>query len=226
MKIEIGIAAWALTPLLAMGASTTQQDFSRIIASKPDLAHGAELFEQCKVCHGPDGGGTPEGAVPRIAGQHYRVLVRQIVDFRHGTRWNFRMEGVATSHNVLPELQDIADVARYVSSLDADGTRGTGDGQYLERGATVYKAQCAECHGAAGEGSDARGIPRIAGQHAGYLVRQIYDAVDGRRPPLTRSHGKRFEPLVFEEVLGLGDYVARLGSAVDASRPAAPAPPR
>lgn len=207
-------AAMALAVPLAQGiawaATTTQQDFTRVLASKPDPAHGAELFEQCKACHGPDGGGTPEGAVPRIAGQHYRVLVKQIVDFRHGTRWNFRMEGVATSHNVLPELQDIADVAAYVSTLTSDGTRGVGDGQYVERGAAVYRAQCGDCHGKSGEGDGSKGVPRVAGQHAGYLMRQIYDAVDGRRPPLTKSHGKRFEPLVFEDVLGLADYVARM----------------
>jgi cytochrome c553 len=211
MKSTTWTLLLALLPPLASAASSTQQDFARVMASKPDVAHGAELFEQCKACHGPDGGGTPEGAVPRIAGQHYRVLVRQIVDFRHGARWNFRMEGVATSHNVLPELQDIADVARFVSTLEVSGARGVGDGQYVERGATVYRSQCVECHGAVGEGSDSKGVPRIAGQHAGYLMRQIYDAVDGRRPALTRSHGKRFDPLVFEDVLGLGDYIARLG---------------
>ena len=223
MRFRIGMMAITLLPLLAVAASKTQQDFARVMAAKPNPAHGAELFEPCKACHGPDGGGTPEGAVPRIAGQHYRVLVRQIVDFRHGTRWNFRMEGVATSHNVLPELQDIADVANYVSQLASDGTRGVGDGQYVERGKAVYRSQCADCHGDDGEGNGWKGIPRIAGQHAGYLMRQIYDAVDGRRPPLTRSHKTILEPLVFEDVLGLADYVARLGwSGSDI----APPPPR
>jgi cytochrome c553 len=225
MRIRTWLLVATLTPLVAIGASKTQQDFQKVIASKPDLAHGAALFEQCKACHGPDGGGTPEGAVPRIAGQHYRVLARQIVDFRHGTRWNFRMEGVATSHNVLPELQDITDVATYVSQLVSDGTRGVGDGQYVERGKAVYQGQCADCHGDQGEGNGSRGIPRIAGQHAGYLMRQIYDAVDGRRPPLTQSHKKILEPLVFEEVLGLADYVARMGWSGSGAAPPPP-PPR
>jgi cytochrome c553 len=218
------MALLALLPPLALGANATQQDFARVIAAKPDTARGAELFEPCKACHGQDGGGTPEGSVPRIAGQHYRVLVRQIVDFRHGTRWNFRMEGVATSHNVLPELQDVADVASFVSKLDVNGVRGVGDGQYVDKGAAIYKSQCAECHGNRGEGDNARGVPRIAGQHAGYLMRQIYDAVDGRRPPLTKSHGKRFEPLVFEEVLGLADYVARLGWQTEGGAASSAAP--
>ena len=60
-------------------------------------------------------------------------------------------------------------------------------------------------------GVPSRGIPRLAGQHTGYLARQIYDAVDGRRLPLTESHRKRFAPLVFEDVLGVTDYLARIG---------------
>ena len=64
-----------------------------------------ELFAQCASCHGPDGGGKTDGSMPRIAGQHYRVLAKQIVDFRHGKRWDFRMEGVATSHESFPSCR-------------------------------------------------------------------------------------------------------------------------
>ena len=203
-------------PLLAMSGPTSaetkaQREFNQVIASKPDAARGQELFAKCAVCHGSDGGGMADGWVPRIAGQHYRVLASQILDFRSGRRWDVRMEGVATSHEVMPEIHDIADVAWYVSQLDRDGKRGIRDGQHVERGAAIYAANCRSCHGVDGAGSDAKQIPRLAGQHAGYLARQIYDAVDGRRPPLAKSHGKRFAPLGFEEVLGLTDYLARLG---------------
>jgi cytochrome c553 len=189
----------------------------------PDARRGEELFSQCTSCHSADGGGVAAGTRPRIAGQHYRVLVRQLVDFRRGKRWDFQMEGVATSHDIIPELQDIADVAWYVSRLTRDGVRGIGDGQYLEQGRTIYQSKCASCHGRNAEGSDARGMPRLAGQHAAYLARQIYDAVDGRRPPLTRTHRTRFAPLAFEEVLGLTDYLSRIGW--NASLPPASATP-
>ncbi len=190
--------------------SAPRADFNQVIASQPDVARGQELFEKCSVCHGKDGGGTADGSVPRIAGQHYRVLARQIIDFRSGRRWDVRMEGVATSHQVMPELQDIADVAWFVSRLDLDGNGGIRNGQYVERGAALYAANCKTRHGADGRGSDQKQVPRLAGQHAGYLSRQIYDAVDGRRPVLAKSHGKRFAPLGFEDVLGLTDYLARL----------------
>jgi len=198
-------------PVLTMAAPTARQDLARVLASKPDAARGAELFESCARCHGADGGGVTEGTVPRIASQHYRVLVDQIVDFRHGKRWDFQMEGVATSHEAIPELQDIADVAWYVSRLDRDGRRGIGDGLQLDTGAALYARHCASCHGQNAEGHDKRGIPRLAGQHAGYLSRQIYDAVDGRRPRLAKSHGKYFAPLAFDEVRGLSDYLSRIG---------------
>jgi cytochrome c553 len=219
MKMKLLLGCTLMLPLSAWSASSARQDLTRVLAGKPDLSRGEELFRQCVSCHGTDGGGEVTGSVPRIAGQHYRVLARQIVDFRHGKRWDYRMEGVTSSHNAIPELQDITDVAWYVSTLDHDGSRGVGDGQNVERGAAIYSASCASCHGAQGEGDAAKEIPRLAGQHAGYLSRQIYDAVDERRPPLTKTHGKRFAPLEFLDVLGLSDYLSRIGWQQEAASP-------
>src|SRR5688572_27597649 len=109
MKVKLLLGCVVGLPLFAWGASASK-DLAQVLAGKPDASHGAKLFEQCVACHGTDGGGTVNGSVPRIAGQHYRVLARQIVDFRHGKRWDMRMEGVATSHSILPELPDITDV--------------------------------------------------------------------------------------------------------------------
>lgn len=205
------LAAVLLASGFAMAASSARQELDAALRSVPDPQRGATTFEQCASCHGADGAGQVSGTVPRIAGQHYRVLVRQIVDFRHGKRWDYRMEGVAASHALMSQPQDIADVAFHVSRMSRDGAPGVGDGQFVERGASIYAGRCASCHGARGEGDDRQQVPRLAGQHASYLSRQIYDAVDGRRPPLARSHGKWFKPLVFEDVLGVSDYLARLG---------------
>jgi cytochrome c553 len=211
MNLKLWVASLLVWPWLAFAAPPARQVIDKIVNLRPDPARGEQLFGQCGSCHGSDGAGEVSGATPRIAGQHYRVLVRQIVDFRQGRRWDFRMEGVATSHEVIPELQDIADVAFHVSRLDRDGKRGVGDGFYIERGAALYAKSCASCHGLHAEGDDLKEIPRLSGQHAAYLGRQIYDAVDGRRPPLARSHRKLFAPLKFEDVLGVTDYLSRLG---------------
>ena len=211
MKRATYLVVMLSMPWLALGAGTASSDYKAAINSKPDPINGEALFEYCTSCHGPDGSGDVSGSIPRIAGQHYRVLVRQIVDFRYGKRWDVRMEGIAAKHTLLASNQDIADVAAFVSRLDRDGSRGVGDGLYVEKGAAIYTQQCASCHGADAEGDGDKGIPRLSGQHAAYLARQIYDAVDARRLPLAETHRKRFVPLDFEQVLGLTDYLSRIG---------------
>jgi cytochrome c553 len=211
MKNRLMMLAFMLVPVLAGAATREQRDFAQIMSLKPDPEHGAVLFQGCMECHGADGGGVATGSVPRIAGQHYSVLVRQVVQFRGGKHWDMRMEGVASRDGMLPRPQDIADVAAYVNGLGRDGKRGVGQGEFLDIGRTVYQANCASCHGKDGEGDERREVPRLAGQHAGYLARQIYDAVDGRRPALAGSHRRQLVPLTFEEVLGMTDYLSRLG---------------
>ncbi|MEO8017055.1 MAG: c-type cytochrome [Pseudomonadota bacterium] len=198
-----------LSPTFALAASTAQRELAAVVSSTPDLARGEALFAQCTTCHHADGGGDSDGSTPRISGQHFRVLAKQLVDFRYGKRWDFRMEGMADKHHLVG-AQDIADVANYVSRLDKLGKRGVGSGGFVEDGRRIYAAQCQSCHGAGAEGTEA-GVPRLAGQHYAYLMRQMYDAVDGRRPALSRLHGKRIAPLDFEQVRAVADYLARVG---------------
>jgi cytochrome c553 len=213
------ILAALLLPMAAFGASPAREEYLEVLAAKPDEARGQELFAHCAGCHGPAADGTTEGSIPRIAGQHFQVLVRQIIDFRYARRWDRQMESVAADLHILADAQDIADVASFVSHLDRGGARGIGDGTRLERGAALYGSRCASCHGVNAEGDAQAWVPRIGGQHAGYLLRQFYDAVDGRRPPMTRAHRKRFEPLDFDDVLALSDYLSRVGWELPAPPP-------
>jgi cytochrome c553 len=98
-----------LLPVLALAAASARRDLDRATRATPDVEHGGELFLQCVSCHGGNGAGQSNGNTPRIAGQHYPVLLKQLVDFRHGKRWDFRMEEQADRHH-LEGPQDIADV--------------------------------------------------------------------------------------------------------------------
>jgi cytochrome c553 len=200
-----------LLPMVSIGASPAREEYLEVLAAKPDDARGREIFANCSGCHGPAAEGATDGSVPRIAGQHFQVLVRQIIDFRYARRWDRHMEDVAANLGILADAQAIADVASFVSHLDRGGTRGVGDGTRVERGAALFESRCASCHGPKGEGDGPAWVPRIGGQHADYLLRQFYDAVDGRRPPMARAHRKRFERLDFDDVLALSDYLSRVG---------------
>jgi cytochrome c553 len=215
MRIQIQRGAWitlvlaVLALATATATATAQQERAAVIASKPDQVHGAELFGQCIACHGADGSGEMNGITPRIAGQHFRVLVKQLVDFRYGKRWDSRMGRMADRHH-LAGAQDIADVASYVSNLVQSRQGGIGSGEFAAEGGRLFKAQCQSCHGAHAEGTE-EGVPRLAGQHYAYLMRQMYDAVDGRRPAMSRQHSKRMAAFDFEQVRALSDYLARIG---------------
>jgi cytochrome c553 len=197
-----------LIPAAVDAASPARSELQAALRATPDAEHGAALFAQCAACHGAEGQGLPDGSTPRIAGQHFRVLVKQLVDFRYGKRWDFRMEQRANTH--LGAFQDIADVSSYLSGLPRRNKVADIRGELLAQGANLYGVNCASCHGARGEGDGTEAVPMLAGQHPGYLLRQMYDSVDGRRPSLAQLHAKRIKPLDFEQLRAIADFLARV----------------
>jgi cytochrome c553 len=202
-----------LSPLpssVAWAAVPARSEYQAAMRATPDFEHGAELFTQCVVCHGREGQGLPDGSTPRIAGQHFGVMVKQLVDFRYGKRWDFRMEQRANQH--LGAYQDIADVASYLSQQPRKSEPVAVSSATLAQGANLYAANCVTCHGALGEGDENESVPMLAGQHPAYLLRQMYDAVDGRRPALSQLHSQRIKPLDFEQLHAVADFLSQLGS--------------
>jgi cytochrome c553 len=204
----VALSAAALLPAAGRAAETARTEFSQAVRARPNLEHGAQLFRDCAVCHGTSGNGADNGSVPRIAGQHFPVLVRQLVDYRHETRWDIRMEHYA-GRRLLSDAQAIADVAGYAAQLSRDMPRNVGDGTLVARGSQVYARQCAGCHGKSGEGESASANPRLAGQHYEYLLRQMYDAVDGRRPNFSGAHVRLLAKLQRDELVGVADFLSR-----------------
>lgn len=199
-----------LIPTAVWAFGSARQEYQAALRSKPNLEHGEKLFRTCATCHGRSGQGAEDGTVPRIAGQHLRVLIKQLVDYRHDSRWDIRMEHFTDRHS-LSDAQAIADVAAWVKQLEVQTPPGIGKGDLVGHGATLYAAQCRSCHGDAGEGKAQEAVPRVAGQHYEYLLRQMYDAVDGRRPNFSRRHVKLLARLGRDDFLGLADFLSRSG---------------
>ena len=81
-----------------------------------DLAEGQRVYEtNCVACHGPRGEGNAEAFVPVIAGQHYKYLLRQLIDIQEGSRRNANPAMVKLlGQRSKRELDAVAD---YVSRL-------------------------------------------------------------------------------------------------------------
>jgi cytochrome c553 len=207
LVVAAGVAA--ILSLRAYAASTSRQELLDALHSKPSLDRGAELFRSCTACHGPLGTGTLDGGVPRIVGQHASVLAKQLVDYRHDRRWDLRMEHFADGHHLV-NAQAIADITAYINQLQISSVPGVGSGEWVEHGSRVYAQQCSSCHGPSAQGNANKLIPQLAGQHYEYLMRQIYDAVDRRRPNFPATHIRLLARLQRDDIVGLADYLSRL----------------
>jgi cytochrome c553 len=200
----------ALAVLVAPAAADHPRDeYQSVLVRTPDRAHGMTLFGNCVRCHGTQGGGSIDGSIPVIAGQYRKVLAKQLVDFRHDKRWDAYMEHFADTPYVIT-TQDVADVVDYVSSLAPAAAAVNGDGSEVSHGADRYAQKCASCHGGHAEGNPMLAYPRLAGQHYPYLLRQLHDAVEGRRPNFPHSHVRLLAPFDRDDFVGIADFLSRI----------------
>lgn len=160
--------------LLAMGWD--------IALANPMLIEGERLTQaQCATCHGPQGqSGTDK--FPRLAGQKAPYLLKQMKDFASGQRKSPVMK---TQTNRLTDSQMRA-VALYYEQQTAGHTPSddallSGVGRYVfERGnAFTALPACLACHGTDARGTNA--LPRLAGQHPGYIVAQMRGFAERQR---------------------------------------------
>lgn len=209
-KLALAAAAIMLSPAIP-AASSAQQDYLDAIRARADVARGAQLFVGCAACHGEDGGGRADGLIPRLAGQHPRAIIRELVDYRYDKRRDPRMEAIAHTEP-LRNAQAIADIAAFVAALAPRAAAGTGPGANPEPARRLYAVRCSGCHGSDGQGDEQVPVPRLAGQHYAYLLRQFHDAMEGRRPALAGTHEPLLRDLDREALQGVADMLSRTGA--------------
>ena len=200
----------ALCALLASAPCVhAASELGSALLARPNLVRGESLFEACAACHQPDGSGQARGGIPILAGQHYQSILKELVDFRSTRRLDVRMEAAASRHD-LPNAQALADVAGFIAAMPIANTTDFGSGAHVEDGRAAYQRNCADCHGAAGEGNGQKLYPRLGGQHYTYLLNQIDAMIGGYRFNVGQKHEQAIAGLADEEMTGIADYLARL----------------
>lgn len=153
-----------------------------------DIAAGKASAAVCVACHQADGMGmaVPNGEPwPALAGLDAGYLLKQLQDFKKGTRRNVSMQPFA---QILDE-QQMRNVAAYYASLSPrSGTPSQADAELLAHGERLalrgdwdrYVVACVSCHGPGnrGVGGD---FPQIAGQLPEYIKAQLRAYRDGSR---------------------------------------------
>jgi cytochrome c553 len=185
-------------------------EMKEALEAKGDKQRGEAAFDQCVGCHRKDASGRVSGAYPRLAGQHATVLIKQIADIRAGRRSNEKMEPFVDNH-VLNAV-GIADVASYLESLPIPAGNGKGSGTALERGKQLYDKDCADCHGAKGEGNAAKFYPMVAAQHYRYLLREIEQIRNGYRRNANPDMSNIIKPYTSADLEAVADYMSQFGA--------------
>lgn len=156
--------------------------------TKPDPGKGQQIASAvCSACHAADGNSTIS-ANPKLAGQHFEYLYRQLVAFTKPTsdkaaRVNSIMSGFAGQLSD----EDKRNVSAYFAAQKAK-PGAAHNKETLQLGQRIYRTgiaeksvpACAGCHGPTGAGIPIQ-YPRIGGQHAEYTEGQLKAFRDGTR---------------------------------------------
>jgi cytochrome c553 len=195
MELHMRCVPLSLAAVLALAACTSL-DRSRDLGNPavPGVVLAAQV---CSLCHGVDGNSVSP-AFPRLAGQQATYLKNQLQSFRSHHRadpaGSEYMWGL--SHHLTD--QQIEALAEYYSRQVPHDYRRSFDAKLLAEGKSIFEQgapsrnviACSACHGHNGQGIDA--FPRLAHQHADYLVKQLYvfQYTQGRpgTPMTTVSH--------------------------------------
>lgn len=207
------VLAIAAAVMLAVGCSTVER--SRDIGNP--AVSGATLAAQvCSNCHGIDGNSTSPN-FPRLAGQPEAYVALQLKSFRGRGRYDpAGFEYMWGLSRTLTDAQ-IDGLASYFNS-QAPKPNPAGGGPRADTGKTIFTEgladqhvpACATCHGANGEGHDQ--FPRLAGQHADYVVKQlvVFQRSDERpEGAVMKVVAHELRP---EQITSIAAYVQGLGS--------------
>jgi cytochrome c553 len=192
---------------------------------KADATKGEQLFTNgdaarnivsCASCHGP-GGNSAGAANPKLAGQHYDYVVKNLHDFKAKDA-NTRPARISPVMNAQAQPlsdDDIRNLAAYLSAQSikpafAKNKETVELGQKIYRGGIAGKSvpACAACHSPNGAGIPGQ-YARIGGQYPEYTQLQLEHFRSGERGnnPTMNAIAARLSD---KEIQAVADYIAGL----------------
>jgi len=176
-------------------------------------AAGDASYQMCAACHGIDGN-SANPLYPSLAGRSTEYLQKQLHDYKEGRRENPIMQGIAgTISN-----DNIVFLANYFSRMMPDQGEISTDMETIKFGEKLFKggnmitgvSACMSCHGPSGHGIPPF-FPRVAGQQAAYLQKQLLEFKNGLR---TNDHKGIMSSITFRmslrEIQAVSVYISGL----------------
>jgi cytochrome c553 len=185
------------TALAALGAFAA-------VAPAQDIEAGRKKAEACVACHGPNGNST-QPLVPILAGQTARYLYLQLRDFKEDRRKEPQMDPFVKNLS----REDMFDLSAFFAAQKPRTTTFKPNPVKAARGLKKSEETlCTMCHlgGFLGQNE----IPRVAGQHYVYTVKQLKDFKARARTNDAGNMTAVARTLSDQDIDDLGHYLAGL----------------
>lgn len=159
---------------ICFGCSTSQRSRS---LGNPDVSAKTLALQICSNCHGVDGNAVSPN-FPNLAGQQPVYFIAQLNGFKGHNRADpagFEYMWGLSKHLSEDQIKGLA--AYYYEQKPLPNAPGNTN--LMNEGKKIYETgiaakdipPCATCHGAEAKGNEQ--FPRLADQHADYLVKQL-----------------------------------------------------
>jgi cytochrome c553 len=173
-------------------------------APAQDVEAGRKKAEPCFACHGANGRSTLS-AFPIIAGLSMRYIYLQLKDFKDGRRRDPSMDLLVANLT----REDMLDLGAFFAAQKQGDNGFKSNPEKAARGkAKADETLCSMCH--LGELAGQNEIPRVAGQHYDYIVKQLKDFKAMRRTNDAGNMTSVSKTLSDEDIDNLGHYAAGL----------------
>ena len=173
-------------------------------AAYADPAAGKRKAAPCAACHGADGN-SASGEYPILAGQTARYLYLELKDFKEGRRNN----GLMAPFVAKLSREDMLDLAEYFAAQKPKPIAFRPDAARVARGKKkADEVLCTMCHLGGLKGQNE--IPRVAGQHPEYVVKQLRAFKARTRTTDAGSMTSVAQTISEQDIEDLAHYIASL----------------
>jgi cytochrome c553 len=186
-----------LAALFAATSANAQSD-----AAKTDAMR--DKAQVCFACHGPDGN-SQNPDYPILAGQSWRYIYIELMDFKAGRRSDPQMSPMAANLS----RDDMIDLGNFFAAQKQLPIKFVADPAKVDAGQkTSDAALCPMCHlgGFVGQNE----IPRVAGQYPQYVKKQLEDFKAKRRTNDAGNMTSVAGTLSDADIENLSQYIANL----------------
>jgi cytochrome c553 len=173
-------------------------------AAHADPAAGKRKAAPCAACHGADGN-SASGEYPILAGQTARYLYLELKDFKEGRRNN----GLMAPFVAKLSREDMLDLADWFSAQKPKPIPFKPDAVRVARGRKkADEVLCTMCHLGGLKGQNE--IPRVAGQHPEYVIKQLKAFKARTRTNDAGSMTSVAQTISEQDIEDLAHYIASL----------------